>query len=97
MNEATTTLMRAESLPPQRRGWRQFARSAVRGGLQHSLVAAHDRQKRVGPFLTAVAGRGFDRFAAQITSNLHRKPEQLRFHELGDGMKVDFSGTTKYE
>ena len=87
-----------ESLPPQRRRRRQFARGAVRGGLQHPLVAADDRQKRAGPFFTSVAGRGFDRFkrfAAQITRNLHRKPEQFRFDELGDGLKVDFSGTTK--
>lgn len=71
----------------------------MRGGLQHSLVAADDRQKRAEPFFAAVAGRGFDRlhrFAAQITRNLHRQSEQVRFHELGGGLKVDFSGTTKY-
>ena len=71
----------------------------MRGGLQHSLVAADDRQKRAEPFFAAVAGRGFDRlhrFAAQITRNLHRQSEQVRFHELGGGLKVDFSGTTTY-
>jgi hypothetical protein len=48
---------------------------------------------------THVAGRGFDRFhrfAAQMTRNLHRKPYQPRFHELGGGLNVNFSGTTNY-
>jgi hypothetical protein len=66
----------------------------------HPLVAADDRQKRAEPFFAAVAGRGFDRFqrfAAQITRNLHRKTDQLRFNELGGGLKVDFSGTTTYQ
>jgi IS5 family transposase len=66
-------------------------------GYFHSLVAADDRQKRAGPFFAAVAGSGFDRlhrFAAQITRNLERKTDHLRFRELGGRLKVDFSGTT---
>jgi hypothetical protein len=63
-------------------------------GYFHSLVAADDRQKRAEPFFAAIAGRGFDRFAAQITRNLHRQSEQVRLDELGGGLKVDFSGTT---
>jgi hypothetical protein len=63
-------------------------------GYLHSLVAADDRQKRAEPFFAAVAGCGFDRLAAQITRNLHRKPEQVRLDELGRGLKVNFSGTT---
>ena len=68
----------------------------MRGGLQHSLVAADDRQKRAEPFFAAVAGSGLDRFGAQITRNLHRKTDQLRLNEISRGLKVDFSGTTNY-
>ena len=69
----------------------------MRGGLQHSLVGADDRQKRADPFFAAVAGHRFDRFhrfAAQITRNLHRQSEQVRFHELGGGLKLYISGPT---
>ena len=62
------------------------------------MLGKVDKASKKGwSFFTAVAGRGFDllrQFAEQITSNLHRKPEQLRFHALGGGLKVDFSGTT---
>ena len=50
--------------------------------------------KKVGALFAAVAGRGFDRFAAQIASDLHLQSDQVRFHELSDGLKVNFSGTT---
>jgi IS5 family transposase len=40
-------------------------------GYFHSLVVADDCQKKLS-FFTAVAGCRFDRFAAQITRNLHR-------------------------
>jgi hypothetical protein len=63
-------------------------------GYFHPLAAAYDRQKRAGPFFAAVAGRGFDRFAAQITRDFLRKPEKVRVDEMGGGLKVDFSGTT---
>ena len=85
--------------PPQGRRRRQLARGAVRGGLQHSVVAADDRQKRAEPFFAAVAGRGFDRFhrfAAQITHDLERQFDQVRVDELDGGLKVDISGATKY-
>ena len=68
-------------------------------GYFHPLVAADDRQKRAGPFLTAVAGRGFDRFqrfATQITSDLERQSDPVRLDELGGRLKVNFSGTTTY-
>jgi hypothetical protein len=52
--------------------------------------------KKGRAFFTAVAGRGLDRFAAQITRNIHFQSEQLRVDELGGGLKVDFSGTTTY-
>jgi hypothetical protein len=66
----------------------------LRCGLQHLLVAMHDHQNRSGPFIAAAAGSGFDRFAAQIASDLHRQPGQFRLDQLGDGLKVNFSGTT---
>ena len=69
----------------------------MRGAVQHSLVAADDRQKRAWPFFAAVAGRGFDRFqrfAVQITSDLERQADPVRLDELGGRLKVKISGTT---
>jgi hypothetical protein len=53
-------------------------------------------KKGGGLFFAVAAGSGFDRFAAQIASDLHLQPGQLRLDELGDGLKVNFSGTTNW-
>jgi hypothetical protein len=65
----------------------------VRSGLQHPLVAEDDRQKSAKLFFESVTGSGlarFQRFTAEITMNLHRETDQLRFNELGEGLKVNF-------
>ena len=38
----------------------------------------------------AVAGSGFDRFAAQMTTDVHRNFDPLRFDEFGGDLTASF-------
>jgi hypothetical protein len=83
-----------EQVPPQGLSWRQFACGAVRCGLQHPLAAAHDRKKGHRPFFTPAAGGRIGANCTAIAADFYITPTQIRFHELGLGLKVNFSGPT---
>ena len=81
-------------MPSQGLTGRQFACGAVRRGLQHPLAAAHDRKKGHRPFFAPAAGGRIGANCTAIAADFSITPTQIRFHELGLGLKMNFSGAT---
>ena len=74
---------------------RQFARGAVRGGLQYPLAAAHDREKGHRPFFAAATGQRFGAHWPSIARDFYRQVVQDRRNAFSGGVKMNFSGATK--
>ena len=67
----------------------------MRGGLQHPMAAADDRQERPRPFVVPLAGSGFDGASGEIRANVQPAAAEKFRSALGLSLKINFAGTTK--
>ena len=59
-------------------------------GTKHWSEVTHCIKKWHLPFSAAVAGSRFDRFAAQMTTDIHSNSDPFRFDEFGGDLKANF-------